>query len=98
MAYEPLLSDDAVRHLAGFRAGERRAVTQAIDRQLRDQPTTPSRNRKPLRENPLASWELRVGRFRVLYNVSEDDQQVEIVAIGVKDRSKLVIEGEEADL
>jgi hypothetical protein len=45
-----------------------------------------------------ASWELRCGRknrFRVFYDVDLEAESVEVLAIGVKDRSKLVIGGEE---
>jgi mRNA-degrading endonuclease RelE of RelBE toxin-antitoxin system len=59
---------------------------------------TLSRNRKSMRPNALAGWELRVGDIRVLYNVVEEDEKVEIVAIGVKVRSKLLIDGEEVNL
>jgi hypothetical protein len=33
-----------------------------------------TRNRKPLRDNPLADWELRVGRFRVFYEVDAEER------------------------
>ena len=41
---------------------------------------------QPLHPSPVADWELRVGDFRVLYNVREEELVVEIVGIGVKDR------------
>lgn len=55
-----------------------------------------SRNRKPLRENPLAPWELRLGKYRVFYRVEEQD--VVVGAIGVKEHNKLFIHGEEHPL
>ena len=45
-----------------------------------------------------ASWELRCGpnnRFRVLYDVDSTTLQVWILAIGVKDRNRLLIGKEE---
>jgi len=51
-----------------------------------------------LRENPLARWELRVGEFRVFYNVVEEGDKVKVLAVGVKEGNKLLIEGEEYNL
>ena len=63
-------------------------------------PGTPTRNRKRL-ETPTpfdATWELRFGsdnRFRVLYEIDEVKRTVSILAIGIKDRNRLLIGGEE---
>jgi hypothetical protein len=46
-----------------------------------------------------ATWELRFGpanKFRVLYNV--EGQQVLILAVGVKDKNRLIVGGEEVEL
>ena len=54
----------------------------------------PSRNAKPLRLNPLADWELRVGNLRVYYVVAssvETAPVVFVVAIGVKSRNEVLI-------
>ena len=51
----------------------------------------------PLRPNPLASWELRVGELRVYYQVVADER-VMIVAVGRKDRNKVMIAGQEVEL
>jgi mRNA-degrading endonuclease RelE of RelBE toxin-antitoxin system len=83
--FEIRLSEDAERHLNGFSARDRRLLVQAIEEQLTHQPTIPTRNRKQLRENPLAIWELRVQEFRVLYNVDESVVTVFVVAIAVKE-------------
>ena len=53
--------------------------------------------RKKLRPNPVAPWELRVGRARVFYDV-EDVSKVIVLAIGTKDRNKLYIGGKEIPL
>ena len=59
-----------------------------------------TRNRKPMDQpSPFeASWELRCGpgnRFRVFYDVDSASQEVRVLAVGVKDRSRLLIGGEE---
>ena len=58
----------------------------------------PTRHRKLLRENPLADWELRVGEYRVFYDIDDDPGIVMILAIGVKSHNALRIEGEEIQL
>jgi mRNA-degrading endonuclease RelE of RelBE toxin-antitoxin system len=57
-----------------------------------------TRNRKLLRENPLADWELRVGRFRVFYEVDAGNRLVRVVAVGAKEGNRLRIGGEEVEL
>jgi mRNA-degrading endonuclease RelE of RelBE toxin-antitoxin system len=59
---------------------------------------TENRNLKLLRPNATADWELRIGDFRVLYDV---DQQVLIVAIkrvGEKRGNTLYFRGQKEDL
>lgn len=59
----------------------------------------PTRNRKVLRANLLAPWELRIGDLRVYYEVKDEPVAVVIVnAIGVKERDRVVIGGEEVEL
>lgn len=60
------------------------------------EPIRETRNRKQLRPNELAGWELRVDVFRVFYDVSEDI--VKVVAIGLKQGNELFIHGERYEL
>ena len=60
-----------------------------------------TRNRKPLRPNPVAPWELRVGSLRALYEVRLNDLTLEasadvvyVLAVGKKTRNVLPIGGE----
>ncbi len=74
-----------------------------MEAQPRFEPDAETRNRKPL-ERQLefeASWELRFGpenRFRVFYAVNHERHEVEILAIGIKERNRLWIAGEEIKL
>jgi hypothetical protein len=59
----------------------------------------------PATQNELieidASWELRCGpgnRFRVFYDVDSSSQVVQVLAIGLKDRNRLLIGAEEYEL
>ena len=60
-----------------------------------------ARNRKPLEDLPGpcgSTWGLRCGpnnRFRVFYEVSQGENAVRVLAIGLKESNRLFIEGEE---
>ncbi len=78
--------------LRSLRSHQRATVLQAIEIQLSHEPIRPTRNRKPLRPNPIAPWELRVGDLRVFYDAPHDMKNVVIVlAIGEKRGDRLVI-------
>jgi hypothetical protein len=63
------------------------------------EPLVETRNRKPLRPNPLAPWELRVGALRVLYEVPAGNPKVvHVLAVGKKHRNVLRIAGREIKL
>ena|SRR5258705_8689630 len=91
---------EAIEHLDRIDAKYHGLLRRAISEQLAHTPTKETRNRKPL-EQPApfgASWELRCGpdnRFRVFYEVDAAAHEVQILAVGVKDRSRLLIGGEE---
>lgn len=85
-------------HLAALTARQRSFVLDRVDAQLLHQPTVVTRNRKPLLPNPLARFELRAGSLRVYYEVDEKNRVVEVRAIGVKDRDRVFIGGEEINL
>lgn len=55
MAFDIEFSEHAERQLKQLSARDQRIIVDAIDNQLRCQPDHPTRNRKRLRENPLAS-------------------------------------------
>src|SRR2546426_10331823 len=90
----------AIEHLDLIESKYHGLLRRTIQEQLAHTPTEETRNRKPL-EQPApyqASWELRCGpdnRFRVFYDVDPGSQTVQVLAIGVKDRSRLLIGGEE---
>jgi hypothetical protein len=86
-------------HLRGLTARDRATVIAAINRQLRYEPLKETRNRKPLRPNPIAPWELRVGRLRVFYEAGlARGAIVRILAVGRKVRNGLIIGTKEISL
>ena len=68
-----------------------------IDSSLKHEPERETRNNKALRPNRLAERELRIGRFRVFYDI-EAGKTVKIEAVGHKRGNCLYIGGEEFQL
>lgn len=72
----------------------RNRILDAIEKQLAYTPDAPARNRKllanliPPWEVIPPIWELRVGEYRVFYDVSEEQSAVYVRAIRKKPRGK----------
>ena len=96
--YTVRMTRDAIGDFGGLRAFDRSRIREAIATQLLHEPTKMTHHCKPLNVNPFASWELRVGDWRVLYDVDEEMHEVENVALGRKIHDKLVVRGKEWDL
>ena len=99
MAYRIQFTKSAEEHFADLTARQQAIVLNAIKVQLRHEPTKDTRNRKPLRPNPLAPWELRVGFLRVFYELDAlESDLVNILAIGIKKGHVLIISGKEIQI
>ena len=100
MAFEINFTQTAAAHVRAYRKFEQQIILDAIEEQLRYEPTTETRNRKRLGENELSNWELRVQQYRVFYDVdSEEERQVvKIKAVGHKEHNTLYIGGKEVQL
>ena len=84
--------------LEWFRKNEQQEILDVIEVQLEHQPTVETRNRFQLRPNQTAEWELRIGKFRVFYDVDVQAQIVSIEAVGFKVGNKLFFRGTESEL
>ncbi len=90
MAYTIEFARSVKAQLSSLTARQRATVLGSVERQLVDEPLAETPNRKPLRPNPVAPWELRVGDLRVFYEVAtEEPATVRILAIGLKRGSRL---------
>ncbi len=98
MAFKIELTPKAQGHVKALRKRDQQILIDAIAVHLMDQPAQPTRNRKPLEENALAPWELRVGNLRVFYEVKTEEELVVVVAVGHKRHNVLYIGGEEFQL
>src|SRR5229473_4273942 len=97
--YNPEFKD----HLQLVELKYRALVRSTMEEQLLFTADVATRNRKPLkRPVPFAAdWELRFGpqnRFRAFYSVNHEQHEVIVVALGIKDRDRFTIGGEEIPL
>ena len=95
-----VFAPETLDHLDAIERKDHRLIRRAIDEQLTHTPDKVTRNRKPLEEPAPygAAWELRCrpkNRYRVFYEVRLDERAVLILAVGVKERNRLLIAGKE---
>ncbi len=87
MPYEIKIHDLAADELDGLRAYDHRIILDAIEEQLSHQPTVRTRRRKclaklaPSFEHVPPVWQLRVGDYRVFYDVAELEHEVHVRAV-----------------
>jgi mRNA-degrading endonuclease RelE of RelBE toxin-antitoxin system len=93
--FEVRLSRDALEDFAALRKVDQRRAIAGIEAELAQEPLDETRNRKRLRPNALAEWELRIGSLRVFYDVDPETGVVTVVACGRKLRDRLRIRGRE---
>jgi mRNA-degrading endonuclease RelE of RelBE toxin-antitoxin system len=95
-----VFAPEVVGHLRAIERKYHSLIQTTIDEQLAFTPEKETKNRKLL-ERPApfgATWELRFGpanKFRLFYEVDSQSQSVQILAIGIKERSRLFIGREE---
>ena len=89
---------EAMEDFKRFRKHEQQLIADQIDEQLLQEPAHETRNRKRLRANRVAEFELRITKCRVFYDVDENRNLVKIEAVGHKEGSRLFIRGKEYEL
>jgi mRNA-degrading endonuclease RelE of RelBE toxin-antitoxin system len=83
--------------LGYFSAREQKIILAGIRRNLGDDADGEGKKRKKLRTNEIAAWELKLGKYRVFYDI-ENGVTVKVIAIGYKDHNELFIKGERVEL
>jgi mRNA-degrading endonuclease RelE of RelBE toxin-antitoxin system len=96
--YRIEFTHEARNDLAYFSVHEQKRIVDDVKRQLTHEPTAATRNRKELRDNPVARWELRIGKYRVFYEVESATVTVLVAAVGSKVHNVLCIRGKEVKL
>ena len=89
---------DSKRIAIWFRKYDQQQIISAIETQLVYQANEVMQQRKRMRPNQVAEWELRSGKYRIFYDVRIDETMVSIVAIGYKQGSVLYIRAKEYQL
>jgi len=99
MNYRIEYSPAVEEQLRSLTASQQRMVLDTVERRLIDHPTSETRNRKPMRPNPVAPWELRIGKLRVYYDVEDEPEPVVYIrAVGIKERNRVRIGKEVIEL
>ena len=100
MAFDVQFTQLAATHVRSYRKFAQRIIFDGIEEQRAHGPDTETRNRTRLGENDLSDWELRIGKFRVFYDlvVDETQQIVKVKAVGHKEHNKLFIGQKEVQL
>lgn len=94
MKYRIEYSPETEEHLRYLTKRQQVTVLDNVEKQLKYQPNIETRNRKPMRPNPVAPWELRIGKLRVYYDIDEEENIVNILAVGIKERNIITIGNE----
>ena len=87
MPYEILIHELAAEEVERLPTFQQRRIIESIEQQLSLEPSGPTRRRKcllglaPSFEHVLPVWQLRVGDYRIFYDVDETKQLVNIRAI-----------------
>jgi len=102
-SYSLIFAPVVHNHLDAIDAKYDSLIRKKIEEQLTHEPDVETRNRKPVQPPAAfhAEWELRFGpnnRFRAFYQIDRANRQVRVVAVGVKDRNRLFVGGEEVTL
>lgn len=90
MAYDVETTDLFDEEIKAIRVFDQRRIVDEIKAQLTDQPTTETRKRKrlddlvPSFEHEPPVWELRIGAYRVFYDVDETARLVSVREVRLK--------------
>jgi mRNA-degrading endonuclease RelE of RelBE toxin-antitoxin system len=97
MRFEVRLVHSADGDLDAYTVREQRILLDAISEFLEIDADVPTRRRKQLRSNPLAPWELRIGNFRLFYEITSE-KVVRVLAVGHKVHNELYIRGRRVEI
>ncbi len=92
--YEIIYTQASLADLKWFKKHEQVQIIDAINTHLKYQPDRETRNLKRMKSNLYAQWELRIGNFRILYNIEQEVQIVEIQRLGEKQGNQFFFRGQ----
>ena len=97
MKFDVRFVASADEDLGHYQAREKKIILDAIGKFLEADANVETKRRKQLRPNPLAPWELRVGDYRVFYEINQGTL-VRVLAVGHKTHNDLFIRGEKVEI
>jgi mRNA interferase RelE/StbE len=97
MKFEVKFVPSADQDLDFYGKRDQRVILDAIEEFLELDADVESKRRTSLRPNPVAPWELRVGDYRVFYELTAE-RLVRVLAIGHKVHNDLFIRGRKVEL
>ena len=100
MKFKIAFTPTAAQHLRSYRKFEQKIILDGIEQQLIYEPNVKTQDRKPLALNELSTWELRIRKYRMFYDVllEIEPPTVRINAVGHKEHNILYIGGMEVKL
>lgn len=96
MSWTVTLKESVIDDLRWFGRKDGRILLNEAESHLSADPRAESRSMKTLRSNPGAQRELRLfGKYRVLFNVDNENEEVTIILVGEKRGHALFVRGQE---
>jgi mRNA-degrading endonuclease RelE of RelBE toxin-antitoxin system len=96
MSWKVSLKESVIEDLRWFGKKAARSLLHEATLRLAADPLAENRNLITLRPNKVAQRELRLfGKYRVLFNLDQEDREVTIVLVGEKRGDSLIVRGEE---
>ena len=97
MEFKIELVPNAEEDLNYYKTYEKRLIVKAILKYLQVDANIETKKRKQLQLNPIAPWELRIGNYRIFYEIRRE-KLVRITAIGYKEHNDLFIRGKKVEI
>lgn len=95
LRYRIRYMDEAALDLEALPKRAQAIIVAGVHSHLATDPVQETRNRKSLRPSDLSAWELRLGDYRVFYDVLPEEATVIVKAVGWKVHNRLLIRGRE---
>ena len=92
MRFEIKFTRNADGDLDHYGVYEQKLISDGVERFLEIDANVETRRHKQLRSNPMSPWELRLGKYRVFYEV-QAGAVVRVLAVGHKVHNELFIRG-----
>ena len=96
MSWTITLKESVIDDLRWFGRKDAHILLEEAEARLAANPLEESRSMKTLRPNPVAEPELQLfGKYRVLFNVNQEEEQVTVILVGEKRGNALFVRGQE---